>query len=142
MALGWLHGLFLRRRRTSRQRTGEAGERHAVAYLRGLGWNIVVRNWRYGRDEVDIVAGDGPNLVFVEVKTRTDSGAVDDSGSGYFAVDKRKRRALARACRAYMRGLERAPQHFRFDIIEVKLRAGAVSALHHHRGVALFSQKR
>ena len=36
--------------------TGRAGERAAVEYLRGAGYEICVLNWRSGRYELDIVA--------------------------------------------------------------------------------------
>jgi putative endonuclease len=127
------------RPQTAARRVGDAGELRAVQHLRSQGWRIVARNWRHGRDEIDVVAQDGANLVFVEVKTRTATGAVDDTGSGYFAVNTRKRHALARACRAYMEGLSRPPQHFRFDIIEVKLHPADASEVLHHRGIPLFT---
>jgi putative endonuclease len=38
-----------------------------------LGWDIVARNWQ-GFREVDLIAYDGPWLVFVEVKTGRGSG--------------------------------------------------------------------
>jgi putative endonuclease len=49
---------------------GEWGEWVALVYLRQLGWDIVARNWRGKRGELDLVAYDDPFLVFVEVKTR------------------------------------------------------------------------
>ncbi len=51
--------------------TGERGERIAADYLTALGWDILERNWRFGRAEVDIIAREGKVLVFVEVKTRS-----------------------------------------------------------------------
>jgi Holliday junction resolvase-like predicted endonuclease len=43
---------------------------------------------------------------------------------GYFAVGRRKRKALGRAIRAYL-SLHSSPPHtFRFDVIEVELGAG------------------
>ncbi|MDR2429952.1 MAG: YraN family protein [Puniceicoccales bacterium] len=127
-----------KRRLTPRMQTGRAGERHAAAHLRAQGWGIVARNWQNGRDEIDIVARDGPSLVFIEVKTRASTGAVDEAGMGYFAVNARKRRALSRACRAYLSGLASKPAHFRFDIIEVKIKGDGTHELVHHRGIPLF----
>ena len=49
---------------------GRWGEWIALKYLRKLGWDIVARNWRGFQGEVDLIAYDGPFLVFVEVKTR------------------------------------------------------------------------
>ena len=55
---------------TAAAETGQAGERAATEYLRRAGYDICARNWRQGRDELDIVALKEGVLHFVEVKTR------------------------------------------------------------------------
>jgi Holliday junction resolvase-like predicted endonuclease len=63
-------------RATVRQLHGGRGETVAARYLEGLGWRVVARQVRVGRDEVDILALDpGPpaNLVAVEVRSRSSS---------------------------------------------------------------------
>lgn len=50
---------------------GAAGEELAARHLISLGWEIVGRNVRMGRGELDIVARDGEDMVIVEVRTRT-----------------------------------------------------------------------
>jgi putative endonuclease len=50
---------------------GRRGEQLAASYLEGHGYTIVDRNWRCPQGEIDLVARDGPELVFVEVKTRS-----------------------------------------------------------------------
>ena len=47
---------------------GEEYEERAEAYLRDLGWEILERNFRCRRGEIDIIARDGKEIVFVEVK--------------------------------------------------------------------------
>jgi putative endonuclease len=100
---------------------GHWGESAAAAWLRReRGFEIVARNWRDPRDrrgEIDLVAREGPVLVFVEVKTREEGRLV----SGRHAVDGRKRRALRRVCDAYLLALPPAerPRTFRFDLVEV-----------------------
>lgn len=49
---------------------GIAGEDIAVRYLADQGMKIVDRNVRVGRLEIDIIAKDGDELVFAEVRTR------------------------------------------------------------------------
>ncbi|MDR2983194.1 MAG: YraN family protein [Puniceicoccales bacterium] len=127
---------------TEKASLGARGESYAVKYLRKAGYAVIARNWRNGRDELDIVASNGDMLVFIEVKTRTVvGGTVDDTGRGYYSVDLRKKRALQRACRAYMSGLRYPPAHFRFDIIEVKIHKNASYELQHHQGVPLFTKQ-
>ncbi|MCU1524363.1 MAG: YraN family protein [Microbacteriaceae bacterium] len=50
---------------------GRRGEDVAAAALTSAGYLIVDRNWRCPQGEIDIVAVDGDETVFVEVKTRS-----------------------------------------------------------------------
>lgn len=96
--------------------TGEAGEREAEKFLkREKGFQILERNWRHGQDEIDLIVYDDEILVFVEVKTRRAGALVP----GYFSVDDRKKRALRRASRAYMKTLKVPPTTSRLDVVEV-----------------------
>jgi len=94
------------------------GERAAAKYLRKeLSMDILARNFRAGRGEIDIVARDGNCLVFVEVKTRMENAQVD----GYFsAVSPRKMRVLRRTSLAYLSFLRRRPPSWRIDVVEVR----------------------
>ena len=49
---------------------GDAGESFAAKYLEEKGMKILQRNFRYDRGEIDIVAEDDGEIVFVEVKSR------------------------------------------------------------------------
>lgn len=106
-------------------------------YFQRRGATVLARNWRSGRDELDLVVLEGRVLVFVEVKTRT----AQWGGAGWFAVDARKRRALRRAGRAWVRAAGGAP-HTRFDIVEVLVCHGAAPRIVHHLGVPLFGRTR
>ena len=55
---------------SSRAKLGQWGERQARLYLEAEGYGIVAANFRCRAGELDIVAIDGDELVFVEVKTR------------------------------------------------------------------------
>ena len=50
---------------------GRRGETIAERYLLAAGMSIVDKNWRCPQGEIDLVARDGDELVFVEVKTRS-----------------------------------------------------------------------
>jgi len=50
---------------------GQRGEAIAASFLEGRGLRILERNWRCPQGEIDLVAQDGGELVFVEVKTRS-----------------------------------------------------------------------
>ena len=96
--------------------TGDAGEKAAARFLkREKGFKIRERNWRSGKDEIDLIASEDEILVFVEVKTRRAGGLVP----GFYSVDDRKKRALKRAAQAYLQTLKQKPTTYRLDVVEV-----------------------
>lgn len=113
---------------------GRFGEDLAAAHCRRLGYRVVRRNWRRGRDEIDLVCRDGPELVFIEVRARAEEALVP----GYFSVDWRKKKVLRRACSAYLWTLRCPPAHFRFDIVEVSISMDGSGTIRHHANVPLF----
>ncbi len=80
------------------RKIGAAGEQTAVDWLTGQGFDVVARNWRDGRYELDIVAQRLDTLHFVEVKTRN----AFSWGSPEDALDAAKQRAFKRAVQAYL----------------------------------------
>ena len=50
---------------------GDKGEQMAVDLLQTKAYQILERNWRFSRAEIDIIAKQKDILVFVEVKTRS-----------------------------------------------------------------------
>jgi putative endonuclease len=106
--------------RTPRQITGARGEKTAAKYLRRRGYKILLKNFRSGKAEVDIVARHKDWLVFVEVKTRK----TEQFGAPSEAVDREKHRNLSKAALDYLRLLDNPPIHFRFDGFEVVQRDG------------------
>ncbi len=90
------------------------GEDAAVRHLEASGYRIVCRNYRCRLGELDIVAWDGPTLVFVEVKTRRGAGACPEE-----AVDGWKRARLARIARHYLASRGLGEVDCRFDVVAV-----------------------
>ncbi len=81
---------------------GKEGERLVAEYLRSKGNIIIKRNWRSGRyGEIDIIAESKTEIIFVEVKTRTQGAIV----SGIEAVDIVKRERLRCAAEMFMKRL-------------------------------------
>ena len=60
------------------QKIGKIGEKIAVRYLKKNGFRILHINQHLGKNELDIVAADKMNILFVEVKTRTYENADKD----------------------------------------------------------------
>jgi putative endonuclease len=98
---------------------GLKGENIAVSYLKEKGLEILERNWRFRRAELDIIAMEGKTLVFVEVKTRSD----DIFQRPEDAVNTSKRRQIIKAAIGYMDTIKHE-WVIRFDIISVILRGG------------------
>ncbi|MCL2781483.1 MAG: YraN family protein [Actinomycetia bacterium] len=73
---------------------GRYGEDVAARHLADAGLTILARNWRCADGELDIVARDGPALVFCEVKTRR-SVAFGDPSEAVGAVKAARLRRLA-----------------------------------------------
>jgi putative endonuclease len=67
--------------RDTRRRLGNFGESVAAAYLRRAGYTVLARQWRCATGEIDLVAQQGEQLVFVEVRTRrgTTHGSAEES---------------------------------------------------------------
>ncbi len=103
------------------QAGGKRGEDAAVRFLRRRGYEIVERNYRGSRYEVDIIAREGEVLSFVEVKTR----AAGKSWSGAEAVNREKQRRIAQAAQHYLMAHphERACA-CRFDVVLLEVEAG------------------
>jgi putative endonuclease len=106
---------------TPRQILGARGEKAAARYLRRRGYKILLKNFRSGKAEVDIVARQNDWLVFVEVKTRES----EQFGAPSEAVDRDKQRNLSKAALDYLRMLGNPRIHFRFDIVEVIIADGS-----------------
>jgi len=91
------------------------GERKAAEYLKRQGYRILARQHRDRFGEVDIIALDGRQVVFVEVKTRRGT----DAGQPFEAVNRQKQQKLARAGLAWLKKKRRLNQPARFDVISI-----------------------
>ena len=57
----------------NRQKIGKVGEQKALLFLIEKNHKIIDTNWRYQKCEIDIIASKNEELIFIEVKTRTNS---------------------------------------------------------------------
>ena len=95
---------------------GKKGEEITITFLKSKGYTILETNWRYGKNEIDIIAKDnsGRYLVIVEVKTRRSLYGGDPEA----AVTFDKQKALIRAANAYVR-VKSSTEEIRFDIVSI-----------------------
>lgn len=96
---------------------GVRGEDMAAAYIEAAGYRILERNWRFHRNEIDIIATEDDTLVFVEVKKRQDSA----HGYGCEAVDHAKQQRIRRVAEAYLSYTKRSQTETkcRFDVVSI-----------------------
>jgi putative endonuclease len=102
-------------RRDPRRRLGEAGDEAAERWLRRAGLVIVARGFRARCGEIDLIARDGPVVVFVEVKTRTQQAF----GRPADAVTAVKRGRIARVASVFLARSGWGEKACRFDVVEV-----------------------
>lgn len=97
---------------------GNLGEDIATRFLEKKSYKILDRNYRALGNEIDIIARDKDEIVFVEVKTRNSH----KFGEAYEAVDKYKMENIILTSRAYIEKYSLYDIMIRYDIIEVYLK--------------------
>lgn len=105
---------------------GVNGEQIAADFLLNKGYNILHRNWRSGKKEVDIIASIGDMVIFVEVKARSGSKLIYPEE----AVNKKKQTYLKEAAVAFM-DENRGYINVRFDIISILFEGGNIKEIVH-----------
>ena len=93
---------------------GKIGENLVADYLKSKGYTVIKRNYKDRYGEVDIIAEDKENLVFVEVKTRSENAIV----SGFEAVDEKKKRLIQNEAVMFTKRLKTELEP-RIDVAEV-----------------------
>jgi putative endonuclease len=111
--------------KTPKQITGKKGEDIAADYLVHQQYQLLHRNWRSGKSEIDIIASCEDTLHFIEVKTRNSK----NFGLPESKVNAAKLKQLKLAAAAY---LEQNPQwkFIQFDIVSINLEPGRVPEIY------------
>lgn len=94
---------------------GILGENEAARILEEKGFKVLERNWRMGHLEVDLIAENKKEIVFVEVKART---CILNNKMPEENVDEIKMRRVIAAANAYLKyhKIEKKP---RFDVVGI-----------------------
>lgn len=96
-----------------RQIFGLSGEAMALKHLKQKGYKVVEKNFRCKFGEIDIIAYDGPCLVFIEVKTRSS----DNFGPPAASVNLRKQQQICKATHIYITDKKLTDCEIRFDVV-------------------------
>ena len=105
--------------------TGTTGEELAASFLEKKGYSVLEKNWRFGHEEIDILASKDSTLVVAEVKARK---------SNFFGepeefVTRQKQKHLIKAANAYMEK-NNLDLEVRFDIISIILSGNEQKIFH------------
>ena len=101
----------------SRLNIAKIGESLAAKHLKARGYEILARNYRARRGEIDLIARDGEFVVFVEVKTRRSL----KFGLPQAAVTLQKQRQISKVALAYLQSRNLLDTPCRFDVIAIHL---------------------
>lgn len=110
---------------------GRRGEDLAAQFLTDVGYTVIDRNWRCARGEIDLVARDGNDTVFVEVKTRSSTSF----GHPFEAITAQKLARLRRLAGAWCEAHPYRRGAVRIDAISVIAPAGSEPVVEHLRRV-------
>ena len=105
--------------------TGTTGEELAASFLEKKGYSVLEKNWRFGHEEIDILASKDSTLVVAEVKARK---------SNFFGepeefVTRQKQKHLIKAANAYIEK-NNLDLEVRFDIISIILSGNEQKIFH------------
>lgn len=100
-----------------RRALGRAGESLAADELLRRGYRIVERNWRCAIGEIDIVAEQNDEWVFVEVRTRRG----DAHGTPEESITPSKQIKLIELAQTYLQEHDDEDRDWRIDVVAVEL---------------------
>lgn len=98
-----------------RHETGKIGEDLVTKYLEQNGYKIIERNFECRQGEIDIIAQDKKEIVFIEVKTRSNK----NYGKPKEAVDRNKKKHIYKTLEFYVYINHLENEAIRIDVIEV-----------------------
>ena len=96
---------------------GNLGEHIGKKYLENFGYKILNSNFKCKQGEIDLIAENGEEVIFIEVKTRENK----KFGYGIDAVDNRKQKHIKQVAKYYIYKNNLETRGIRFDILEIYL---------------------
>lgn len=105
---------------------GNIGEQIAVEYLEKNNYKILKRNFFCKQGEIDIIAKDRQEIVFIEVKTRSNI----NFGQPSEAVNSIKLKHMYKAAKYFLYKTKNINSFIRFDVIEILIANGKFNINH------------
>ena len=107
-------------------KTGSKGEQLAAEFLSGKGFEIVARNYRHARGEIDMIVRRDDWTIFVEVKTRSSL----DFGQPEEFVTPGQARKIYDAAEEFIFSTD-WQGHVRFDVVSVLMKGEECLEIEH-----------
>ena len=104
---------------TSKINTGKQGEKIAAAFLKKNGYRIIETNFRCVAGEIDIIAREKGEIVFIEVKTRKSA----ELGYPEQAVGINKQKKMSQLALWYLQEKNITDTQARFDVVAITILA-------------------
>ena len=105
---------------------GRKGEEQATLFLKSKGYRIVERNCKCKIGEIDIIAQNNNEYIFIEVKTRT----TKSYGNPAEAINKNKIKHIINTSKYYLLKNKLKNFFIRYDVIEIYLKGNKVFINH------------
>ena len=104
-------------KKDGRKGLGRAGEKIAEVFLRKQGYRILARNYQTPYGEIDLIAREARETVFIEVRTRRGT----DFGTPIESLTRNKISHWGKSASAYLQNSGEFDQPIRFDFVGVDL---------------------
>ncbi|MEQ8188534.1 MAG: YraN family protein [Candidatus Eremiobacterota bacterium] len=101
----------------TKKQLGITGEKEALSLLEKKGYKILEKNFRCLLGEIDLIMTHGEELVFIEVRSRTDTSF----GEPYETVNMKKQNKLYKLAEYYLNLRQLHDRPCRFDVISLIL---------------------
>lgn len=103
-----------RKEKINTREVGTTYEQIACDFLQKEGLRVIETNFRTRMGEIDIIAQDKNEIVFIEVKYRKDT----EYGGAPFAISRSKQQTIVRVAQVYIK-MRKLPVHafYRFDAV-------------------------
>lgn len=110
--------------------TGKYGEEMAAEYLTQIEYRIIAKNVSCRHGEIDIIASDADEIVFVEVRTRSFGWLMPPE----FTVGPEKIKKLKRAARIWTES-RKYIGFWRIDLIAITIKEGSGPSIEHIKDI-------
>ncbi len=119
--------------KNKKQMIGQEGELLAKDYLSQQGYQVLTQNYRKSTGEIDLICLDGEEIVFVEVKARTNLRF----GTPELAVDQTKLKKIIETGFHYLSETDSEAQAWRVDVVAILFTSSASPEITHYKGIRI-----